>query len=172
LHVAVLQVDEDPRLSAPVLIDLQQVLAASVTAIRELSLTAGQFRDQQAKPRQWKAGDVISGQAPGQAGSSSSSSGGHSKGLRWGLWQSMQQQSSCRGAAGADAATVGEKENNHYDQQQQQRQQVRKLVQGRQRQQQQQGPFNIWDHSAGDSGSVVELFPMEIRTWLVTLGHQ
>jgi hypothetical protein len=30
-------------------------------------------------------------------------------------------------------------------------------------------PFNIWDHRQGDAGSVVELFPQEIRTFLVTL---
>jgi hypothetical protein len=76
---------------------------------------------------------------------------------------------------------VSAAEGKESQQQQQQQQQVRKLAQGRRRevsaqkqqqqQQQQQGPFNIWDHSSGDSGSVVELFPMEIRTWLITLGQ-
>lgn len=31
------------------------------------------------------------------------------------------------------------------------------------------GPWNVWDHSSGDALPVVELFPMEIRTWRVTL---
>jgi hypothetical protein len=32
------------------------------------------------------------------------------------------------------------------------------------------GPtYDVWSHS-GDSGSVVELYPMEIRTWLLHLG--
>jgi hypothetical protein len=27
----------------------------------------------------------------------------------------------------------------------------------------------VWDHSSGDALPLVELFPMEIRTWRVTL---
>jgi hypothetical protein len=167
-----LQVGEDPELSAPVKVDLQQLLAPPINGIQELSLTAAQYKKQQQRPRQWKAGETMSGgkdSSRGAAGSSSSSSS-------WGqaLFQRMRGQSGCK-AVGATAVRLeaypAGSGGLHGAGQHRQQHTMRRLQEQRPAQQQLEGPFNMWDHS-GDVGSVVELFPQEIRTWLVTVGMQ
>lgn len=167
------QVGEDAELSAPVRVDLQQLLAVPITDIQELSLTAAQYKKQQQRPRQWKAGEPMSGSkdsSRGAAGSSSSSSS-------WGqaLFRQMCRHSGCKAVEakavqeGANPAGAG---GLHGAGQHKQQHTVRRLQEQRPAQRQLgEGPYNIWDHS-GDVGSVIELFPQEIRTWLVTVGKQ
>lgn len=150
-------------MSTPVLVDLQQLLAARITDIQELSLTAAQYKAQQKKPRQWKAGAVMSAEEAADPSSASfSTSASITAGWGQKVWQQLQAQSRC--------SAVGTPRNLAAPSQVQQ--QSRKLQRRyRQQQQQQDGPYNIWDHSSGDAGSTVELFPQEIRTWLITMEH-
>lgn len=145
-------------MSQPVQVDLQQLLGVTVIGVQELSLTAASTKAEQPPPRKWKAGPVISGDDfPGSQEARGSSS--------WGpvLWQQLQGHSSCKPAAaswGVHAAGPRQAGRPHSTLWQQQ----------------QQGAvtsqaWNIWDHKTGDSGSIVELFPQEIRTWLVTVQH-
>jgi hypothetical protein len=168
-HLCGLQVDEDPQLSLPVLVDLQQLLAVRITDIQELSLTAAQYKAQQKKPRQWKAGTVIS--ADNDAADDSQAGAASSSGASWGqaLWQQLQTQSSCQPAKASPA--LHDREGGGHVQQQQQHARRLQRHHHQQQQQQQSGPYNIWDHKSGDIGSIVELFPQEIRTWMVTVEH-
>jgi len=188
LPADVQQVDEDPQLSAPVLVDLQQLLAVRITDIQELSLTAAQFKGQQARPRSWKAGAALGskdsqkdlttaagelfsaarGDAVGSRDSSSMAArAGSSKGTTsspdWGraFWIQQRQHSKCRVPSTGVAAGQG-------DVVPQQQQHAARRLRPR-RTEGQQGPYNIWDHSSGDMGSIIELFPQEIRTWLLTV---
>jgi hypothetical protein len=163
------QVDEDPSLSQPVQVDLQQLLGLTVTGVQELTLTAARTKAEQPQPRQWKAGPVISGDDKDGL-RESRGSGSQGRGSSWGqtLWQQLQAHSSCKAASWGSVHAAGQPHSKHWRQQQQQ------WRQRKQQQQQDAGPgqaWNIWDHRAGDSGSVVELFPQEIRTWLVTVSH-
>lgn len=160
VSAGITQVDEDPSLSQPVQVDLQQMLGLTVTGMQELSLTAARTKAAQPHPRQWKAGQVISGD---------DSPGSQARGSSWGpvLWQQLQAHSSCTPAASWGVHEAGPRQqagrphSTHW--QQQQRKQQQGAVPSR--------AWNIWDHKTGDSGSVVELFPQEIRTWLVTVQH-
>lgn len=160
------QVGEDPNWSAPAQIDLQQLLAVPILRVQELSLTAAQHKEQQPKPRAWTAGEVISAQRQQHA------QDGWASGGSWGqaFCRELRSQSSCRaphagGSPSQQKATLHGKGSMRG---------VRRVAQaaataGGQQQALQEGPYNIWDHSGGDSGGVVELFPQEIRTWLVTV---
>jgi hypothetical protein len=181
--VAQQQVDEHPELSAPVQVDLQQLLAVKLLGFKELTLTAAQFKSQQKRPRHWNAGPELAAGKPTPSSSSSSTSrkvssasnkrvNSSSRRRSWGeaLWRDMQQSSSCKHPTTAAAAAASPTSAAHRaaaaaTQQQQQLLQSAFASQ----QQQQHGPYNIWDHRAGDQGSVVELFPQEIRTWLLTV---
>jgi hypothetical protein len=156
LLLLLLQVDEDEQLSQPARIDLSQLLSPAyrITAITELSLTANRCKADMPRPRAWKAEQEPIGASKSRSGSDSSKGGGGTNtempaasGLSWGSVKSMCSRGSSR------YQSVVEQE-----QQQQQQQQGGARAAGK--------VYDIWEHP-GDDGPVFELYPMEIRTWLV-----
>jgi hypothetical protein len=146
--VVFLQVDEDQQLSQPAHVDLSQLLSVdySIRSITELSLTANRRKEDMPKPRAWPA----EAEAIGSSSSSSEDGGlevdASSKTYpRWGGVLGVGNQCS--------RSSSGSMDRPHKQQQQRRPQGAGKV-------------YNFWDHP-GDAGTVVELYPMEIRTWLV-----
>jgi hypothetical protein len=141
-----LQVDEDQQLSQPAHVDLSQLLSADscIRGITELSLTANRRRADMPNPRAWPAETE-------PIGSSSSSSSKDAAGAELdGTSKPYPRWGGLLGAGNdiCSGSTDGQP----------------KLQQGRSNS---AGKvYNIWDHP-DDAGTVVELYPMEIRTWLV-----
>jgi hypothetical protein len=141
-----LQVDEDQQLSQPARVDLSQLLSADyrIRSITELSLTANRRMADMPTPRAWPA--------EAEPIDSSSSKYGDSKAdasskpyPRWGGALAVGNKCSKRSSSSTDHL--------HLRQQQRRSRNVSKV-------------YNIWEHP-GDAGTVVELYPMEIRTWLI-----
>jgi hypothetical protein len=144
-----LQVDEDQELSQPARVDLSQLLSAEyrITSITELSLTANRRKADMPKPRAWAAeAEPIGSSSSSKVGGADGADASSMPYPRWG------------GVLGVEKCSRSSSSSTSGPLPHPQQQQRRAPSAGE--------AYNIWIHP-GDAGTVVELYPMEIRTWLI-----